>query len=104
MDFDAAWERSFGELNRSIREDNYEQFRSLLEQNVSVNSPDNRGYLPIHFCASTANPAQYLVELVKFGNCCYLTVLSSIWCGLFLKGKTSYSPFSRHGQREQSDL
>lgn len=68
MDFDAVWERSVSELNHSIREDNYEQFLSLLEQSVSINSPDNRGYQPIHLCTSTSNPYRYLVELVKFGK------------------------------------
>ena len=68
MDFDAVWSQAVNQLNASIIDDNYEQFLILLKQNVSVNSPDNRGYLPIHLAVSTSNPHQYLIELLKFGN------------------------------------
>lgn len=70
MDFDAVWQRSFGRVNQAIREDNYDLFLEYLtEDDISVNSPDNRGYQPIHIaCLQTSNPNRYLFELLKFGN------------------------------------
>lgn len=69
MDFDAVWQRSVGRVNESIRQDDYERFMNLLNQtDVSVNSPDNRGYTPCHLACLTSNPYRYLVELLKFGK------------------------------------
>lgn len=68
MDFDAVWRQSVNQLNQSIIDDNYDEFLNLLQQDVSINSPDNRGYLPIHLCCLTINPYPYLIELLKFGK------------------------------------
>lgn len=68
MDFDQPWRGAVSRVSAAVLRGDLAQLRALLEAGASANSPDNRGWQPIHVAAACHRPRAFLRPLIGRGE------------------------------------